>query len=51
MIEEATRLETAIANVLDKGIRTADIAAAGDSPVSTSQMGDAILEEYKALSA
>jgi 3-isopropylmalate dehydrogenase len=51
MIEEATRLETAIANVLDKDIRTADIAAAGESAVSTSQMGDAILEEYKALSA
>lgn len=51
MVDEATKLETAIANVLDKGIRTADIVSDGSRQVSTSEMGDAVLEEFKALSA
>lgn len=51
MVDEATKLEAAIANVLDKGIRTADIMAEGCRQVSTSEMGDAVLEEFKALSA
>ncbi len=51
MVDEATKLEAAIANVLDKGIRTADIMADGCRQVSTSEMGDAVLEEFKALSA
>src|SRR3984885_2327947 len=38
----ADSLETAIAGVLEAGLRTADIAGAGVSPVSTTQMGDAI---------
>ena len=49
MIEEATKLETAIANVLDKGIRTPDIMDDGCRQVGTSEMGDAILAEFKAL--
>lgn len=51
MVDEATKLETAIANVLDKGIRTADIMAEGSRQVGTSEMGDAVLVEFKALSA
>jgi 3-isopropylmalate dehydrogenase len=51
MVDEATKLETAIANVLDKGIRTADIMSDGSRQVSTSEMGDAVLAEFKALSA
>ncbi len=43
MVDDATKLETAIANVLEKGIRTADIMAAGARQVSTSEMGDAVL--------
>lgn len=49
MIEEATKLETSIANVLDKGIRTPDIMDEGCRQVGTSEMGDAILAEFKAL--
>jgi 3-isopropylmalate dehydrogenase len=42
--EEATRLETAVEKVLADGVRTADLLPAGDtSPVSTSQMGDAVI--------
>jgi 3-isopropylmalate dehydrogenase len=51
MVTEADRLEKAIANVLDKGIRTGDIMADGCRQVGTVEMGDAILEEFKALSA
>ncbi|MFL5012679.1 3-isopropylmalate dehydrogenase [Rhizobium sp.] len=42
---EAGRLERAIAAVLEQGYRTADIAQPGDAKVSTSGMGDAILEQ------
>ncbi|MEH6360530.1 MAG: isocitrate/isopropylmalate family dehydrogenase, partial [Amylibacter sp.] len=46
--EEATRLETAVEAVLAKGIRTGDLMMAdGGAPVSTSQMGDAILAELE----
>ena len=45
------RLEKAIANVLDQGIRTGDIMAEGCRQVGTVEMGDAILAEFKALSA
>ncbi len=51
MVKEADVLEKAIANVLDKGIRTGDIMADGCRQVGTSEMGDAILSEFKALSA
>ena len=51
MIAEADRLEKAIANVLDKGIRTPDIAEKGAPTVSTVEMGDSILAEFKALAA
>ena len=51
MVAEADRLEKAIANVLDQGIRTGDIMANGCRQVGTSEMGDAILKEFSALSA
>lgn len=51
MIEEADKVEKAIANVLDKGLRTGDIWSEGSQKVTTSEMGDAILEEVKALAA
>ncbi len=42
--EEATRLETAVEKVLADGVRTGDLMQTGDAqPVSTAQMGDAIL--------
>jgi 3-isopropylmalate dehydrogenase len=46
--EWAERIETAIANVLGKGLRTADIAGASGEPVSTRVMGAAILDELRA---
>ncbi len=51
MVKEADNLEKAIAAVLDKGIRTADIMSEGATKVGTTEMGDAILAEFKALSA
>ena len=51
MVAEADKLEQAIANVLEKGIRTGDIMAAGCRKVGTTEMGDTILAEFKALSA
>ncbi len=42
--EEATRLETAVEKVLADGVRTADLLGEeGVTPVSTSEMGDAIV--------
>ncbi len=51
MIEEADRMEQAIANVLDSGKRTGDIHSDGMEKISTSQMGNAILEEFQGLSS
>jgi 3-isopropylmalate dehydrogenase len=51
MIKEADALEKAIANVLEKGVRTGDIMAEGCRKVGTVEMGDAILEEYLTLAA
>ncbi|MEF2070239.1 3-isopropylmalate dehydrogenase [Consotaella aegiceratis] len=45
MVEEADRLEAAIAEVLESGLRTADIAAGGPA-VSTAEMGDAVAKAY-----
>jgi 3-isopropylmalate dehydrogenase len=50
MIGEADRLEKAVANVLDSGIRTGDIMGDGCTKVGTAAMGDAILAEFRALS-
>ncbi|MEM6382953.1 MAG: 3-isopropylmalate dehydrogenase [Pseudomonadota bacterium] len=45
----ATQVETAIANVLDKGVRTADLAGPGFNAVSTAEMGDALLTELQGV--
>ncbi|MDE2601920.1 MAG: 3-isopropylmalate dehydrogenase [Bradyrhizobium sp.] len=47
----ADRLDAAIAAVLAKGLRTADIKSEGTTAVSTSQMGEAILGELQAQHA
>lgn len=44
----ADRIETAVGNVLDQGLRTADIAGAAQS-ASTSEMGDAVVTALRAL--
>lgn len=47
--EEATRLESAIEKVLANGVRTGDLMQAeGGTPVSTSEMTDAIIAELQA---
>lgn len=43
----ADHIETAVRAVLDKGIRTGDIMAANCTQVSTSEMGDAVINELK----
>ncbi len=47
---EADQLETAVKNVLNAGIRTADIAAKGQKTVGTVAMGDAVIEALNRLS-
>ncbi len=47
MIEEADMIESAIADFLDSGLRTADIHSDGLDQVSTGQMGDAILDSMQ----
>ena len=51
MGKEADLIEKAIANVLDKGLRTPDIMQTGMTKVGTSQMGAAIEKEMQALMA
>jgi 3-isopropylmalate dehydrogenase len=51
MVKEADMIEKAIAETLDKGIRTADIAAKGQKTVGTVEMGDAIIAEMEKLKA
>jgi 3-isopropylmalate dehydrogenase len=41
--EHAARIERAVGQVLERGLRTADIAAPGETPVSTREMGDAVV--------
>ncbi len=47
--EEADLLEKAVDQVLDNNIRTIDIAASGVDPVSTSEMGQALLTALDSL--
>lgn len=51
LVAEADLLDRAVAGVLAKGLRTADIAAAGTTPCGTTAMGDAILAELDLLSS
>ena len=46
MVSEADRLEKAISDVLDSGLRTGDIMSDGCTQVSTTEMGDAVLKAY-----
>jgi len=46
---EANLIEKAVENVLNKGVRTADIAKAGEEKISCSQMGDAVILELQNL--
>ena len=49
MGEDATRLERAVEKVLADGLRTADLMGPeGGTPVSTSEMGDAVLAALSA---
>jgi len=48
---EADMLDQAIADVLDSGLRTADIMQEGMTQVSTTGMGEAIIKELERLSA
>ena len=45
--ELAQRIEAAVGQVLDQGLRTADIAAAGEA-VATAVMGDAVVAALRA---
>ena len=47
----ADLIETAVGNVLEQGLRTADIYSAGTEKVGTAAMGDAVVAELKALRA
>jgi 3-isopropylmalate dehydrogenase len=51
MAAQADRLEKAISDVLDSGLRTKDIAAEGNRVVGTVEMGDAIISKYRTLAA
>jgi 3-isopropylmalate dehydrogenase len=42
--ELATKVEDAVRSVLKAGLRTGDIARDGDTAISTSEMGDAVVE-------
>ncbi|WP_252176116.1 3-isopropylmalate dehydrogenase [Endozoicomonas sp. 4G] len=42
-IAAADAIEQAVSDVLDQGLRTGDIASEGCTPVSTSEMGDAVV--------
>src|SRR5580693_4122733 len=50
MAKEADRLDAAIAAVLAKGLRTADIKSEGTKVVSTAEMGEAVVGELEKLS-
>ena len=49
LVDEADRLDKAIANVLASGTRTKDIAGPGMNAVGTQDVGDAIVKELEAL--
>jgi 3-isopropylmalate dehydrogenase len=50
MVDAADRLERAISDVLDSGLRTKDIAAPGQNAVGTIEMGDAVLKQLQKIS-
>ena len=50
MKEDSQLIESAIQNVLFKGLRTSDIKEGAKKIISTKEMGDAVIEELKILS-
>ncbi len=48
MAEAADKVEAAVSDVLTQGLRTADICAEGDSAISCSAMGDAVVNSLRA---
>ena len=50
MLEDSKTIETAVQNVLLKGLRTADIKDGAEKIISTDEMGNSVLEELKILS-
>lgn len=46
MKAEADALDAAVARVLEKGIRTGDIALQGQKPVGTQELGAAVIKEF-----
>lgn len=51
MLEDADMIDQAVQNVLNAGLRTADIMEAGKKEISTTQMGEALLAELDKLAA
>ena len=51
MEEDAALIENACINVLETGLRTADIMAPGTARVGTNVMGESILRELDKLAA
>lgn len=49
MADEADLIEKGVDNILENGVRTVDIAPEGITPVSTSEMGTALVEELGRL--
>jgi 3-isopropylmalate dehydrogenase len=47
--KESNLIEKAVENVLNSGIRTADIAKAGEAKISCTQMGDEIISQLQKL--
>ena len=45
----AQAIEGAVERVLDSGLRTGDIVAPGESMCTTSEMGDAVVRELRAV--
>ncbi len=41
--EDAARIEAAVDGVLERGLRTPDLAGEGETPVGTVEMTDAVL--------
>jgi 3-isopropylmalate dehydrogenase len=46
--DAAKRIEQAVSAVLDRGLRTADIAASGTTSIGTAAMGDALVDAIRA---
>ena len=49
MIEDSLLIESAVQNVLSKGLRTPDIKQDNEKAVSTKEMGIAVINELKIL--